>query len=301
MAGRDHVGFPAVRDERKPVPLNRKVALVGLHRRHDHPLRELQEPLVEAALEHDRLLDEVDDLGELAAGIAPAPHHVEPFDDLAAPLVGYRLDVRSAQLIGVGGSARDLDRTVREAVPERGLPQDRLGVEHRQHPAHRAREAHAACVPAHRLREGESADDPVDLLGQDLAQLATGHSDAEKAVAHLQLLHRDTVLLCEAGGSSLAQVLRRTLDPLVRRSLRQVVDQEADPPGPDEELRRRSADVCARQLGQLSLGLAAGRGRKLLTANLKQQRRHLPRPLRDTPRQRHGRACGRARCRPPAR
>src|SRR5204863_9344363 len=60
VAGRDDVGLAAVRDQREAVALDREVALVRLHRRHDHALRKLKEALVEAAVKHNRLLDEVD-------------------------------------------------------------------------------------------------------------------------------------------------------------------------------------------------------------------------------------------------
>ena len=93
MSGRDDLPLAAVCDQREAVSLDREVALVRLHRRHDHALRQLEKALVEAALEHDRLLDQVDDFGELAAGVAPAADRVQPFDDQPPALVCNRLDV----------------------------------------------------------------------------------------------------------------------------------------------------------------------------------------------------------------
>src|SRR5205814_7132281 len=125
---RDDVWVSAVRHDGEPVGLDREIALVRLHGRDDHALGELKEPLVETTLENMRLLDELDHLGELAAGVAPVPEGVEPRDDLAAPLLGDRLDVSGAQRLDVRGGARDLDRAVGKTVPEAGLPDDRLLV-----------------------------------------------------------------------------------------------------------------------------------------------------------------------------
>src|SRR5262249_19729470 len=149
--------------------------------------------------EHVRFLDEVDDLRELAAGVAPTTEGVEPSDDLPAALLGDRLDLGRAQRLDVRPGARDLDRAMREAMPEGGLTHDRLVVELRQHPPDRPGEAHAGVVPAHRLRERETADDAVDLNGQDVTQVSPRHGDAEEAVADLELLHAHAVLLGEAG------------------------------------------------------------------------------------------------------
>ena len=128
-------------------------------------------------------------------------------------------------------------------MPEAGLPDDRLVVELRQQPAHRPREAHARIVPAHRLREREAADDPVDLLGEDRAQLASRDRDAEEAVAHLELLHAYAVLLGEAGCRPVTEALGWSLDPLVLGSLGQILGKEADPSRPDEKLGGRNAEM----------------------------------------------------------
>src|SRR2546430_152473 len=184
----DDLRLTAVRDDRETRPLDREVALVRLHGGHDYPLGQLKEALVEAAFEHDRLLDQVDDLVELAAGIAPASNRVEPFDDLAPPLFGDRLDVGRSKRFHVGRRAGNRDSAVREAVAEGRFANDRLVVELREHPAHRARETDPALIPSHRPREREAAHDPVDLLGENLAKLAAGKGDAEEAIAQFELV-----------------------------------------------------------------------------------------------------------------
>ena len=78
-----------------------------LHRGDHDPLRQLEVARVEPALEHDRPLDQVDDLLELAAGILPRPGRVEAGHDRRAALggLGHRPD--GAQIVEVGGGGAD--------------------------------------------------------------------------------------------------------------------------------------------------------------------------------------------------
>ena len=100
----------AVGDEGEAGAREREVALVGLHRRLDHPRRQREEALVEAALQHDRALDEVDDLVELPERVAPA--FGQPRDDLPPALGRVRLDAVRPQRLGVA-----LRRTGSRSVP----------------------------------------------------------------------------------------------------------------------------------------------------------------------------------------
>src|SRR5207245_8805498 len=125
---------------------------------------QLQEPLVEGPFEHDRPLDEMDDLLEYVGRVRPAVR--QPFDDSAPPLVVIGLDVYRTQYIEIRSRRVDLDRLgMLEPMAERGLADDGLGVELREQPAHRPGEAEPAVVPAHRPPELESADDRADALG----------------------------------------------------------------------------------------------------------------------------------------
>src|SRR5207244_1608355 len=85
VTGPYDLGIAALRDERKPVPAEREVALVRLHRGLHDAHGQLQEPLVEGPFEHDRPLDEMDDLLEYVGRVRPAVR--QPFDDSAPPLV----------------------------------------------------------------------------------------------------------------------------------------------------------------------------------------------------------------------
>ena len=93
----------AVRDERKGRAAEREVALVGLHRGHDHSFGQREKALVEAPLEDDRALGEVDDLVEDARRIAPAADPIELGDDRPSPLGCVGLDSRAAQHLRVRG------------------------------------------------------------------------------------------------------------------------------------------------------------------------------------------------------
>src|SRR5205085_1980892 len=86
VPGADDLRVAAVRDDREPVPPEREVPLVCLHRRLDHALGEREIALVEAPLEHERPLDEVDHLAQDARRVAPLAERVEAFADQALPL-----------------------------------------------------------------------------------------------------------------------------------------------------------------------------------------------------------------------
>ena len=110
-------GSPPLATNAKRGALERKVALVRLHRRLDDAWRQLQEALVEAPLEHDRALDQEDDLLDHPGRVAPAADRIEPLEDLAAALVLVGLDPGSPQDLDVLVGARQLDLAAREAVP----------------------------------------------------------------------------------------------------------------------------------------------------------------------------------------
>ena len=168
--GSHGVRVAAVRDEGEAVLAERKRADVVLDRRLDDPARQLQVALVEPAFDHDRLLDEEDDLAQDAVRVGPAAEIVQRVDDLLAPLQRVGLDVGLAQRVEVRRGVRDVDLAGREAMPVGALADDLGRVDQRERPANRPRKANSVAVPAHRLREGEPADDPVDLPRQDLRE-----------------------------------------------------------------------------------------------------------------------------------
>ena len=297
-SGANGVRVAAVRDEREPVASEREGANVVLDRRLDDAARELEIALVEAAVEDDRRLDEVHDLGQDAVRVGPVAEAVERGGDLLAALLAVGLDSYGAQSLRVAGRVGDLDRPGREAMPVRALADDPRRVEHREPPAHGPREPQPAVVPAHRLREREAPDELVDLVGQHFGERLPGHRDAEEAVALLELLDSDAVALRKARRGLLPHRDRRSLHPLVRRLLRHVLREHGEPARRHEHLARLNSESTTRQLRQLTLGLSARRRGQLLAADLNQERRHR------SPRRagRNGaRACGRARCRRPAR
>ena len=306
----DDVRLAAVRDDGEAVAPEREVALVSLHRRLDHALRQREVALVEAALEHERPLDEVDHLTENPGGVAPLAELVEPLADHALALGRVGLDPGGAERLLVGLRARDLDLAGEEAPPERrAVAPQRLLVELLAGPADRSREAVAALVPAHRLREGEPVDDAPHPVEEQLApQLLARNARPQEAVAHLELVLGQAVLAREAGRRLLAPRLGRALHGRVRCPLRQVVDADGEPARPDVELRRLDAEVRPDELGELRLGLVARARGELLAADLKQQRRHVPVPPRLVQPARRGRAApppargrARGRCRRRAR
>jgi hypothetical protein len=183
VPGTHHVPLAAVRDERETIAPQREVPLVRLHRRHDDPLRQLEEALVERALDHLDALDQVDHFLQHAPGITPGSDSVQAGRDLAAPFLDVRLHTGGAQPLHVLARMLDFDNPRGEAVPERRLADDRLLVELRKSPPHRAGEPDAAVVPAHRLRERKTADDRLEPLRDDLAQCAARTLDSKEAVA----------------------------------------------------------------------------------------------------------------------
>ena len=82
-----HVGVAAVgheqeaRLERASAGPDREVALVRLHGGDHDPVGQIEVAAVETALEHDRPLNQVDDLLELRARVGPGPCGVEAGDD----------------------------------------------------------------------------------------------------------------------------------------------------------------------------------------------------------------------------
>jgi hypothetical protein len=102
---------------------------VRLHRRHDHDLGQREQALVEATLEHRRLLDHVDDLLQFPGRVAPLAERIQTGDDRAATPLRVRLDTRGPQRLGIGVRMRDLDLAVGEAAAVRAVSFQRLVVE----------------------------------------------------------------------------------------------------------------------------------------------------------------------------
>ena len=280
VARHDQLRLAASRDEREAVAAEREIALVRLHRRVDHATRKPEERLVERRFEHDRPLGHVHDLVELSQRVVRGPELVEPLDDPPAPLVLVGLDACRAQRIEISSGVGDLDSAGDEPAPERRLAGDRLAVELDEHPADGAREAPAVVAPPHRLREGKPEDELVELLLHDLGQRPPGQLDAEPAVALLERAWCNAVLAREAFLRRVRRARRRTGDPGRRRLGGRVLDEEGDAAGRDEDLRRLEPEGCAHVVAELGLGLVAGRGRKLLAADLNQQARHRASPGR---------------------
>ena len=274
-----------------------------LHRRHDHAFGQLEEALVERALEDDRALDEMHDLVQDAGGVAPLAEPIEALRDLAQALCPIRLDARLAQRLRVRARRRDLDRAVREAVAVRDVAArrnrhvDRLGVEEGADPADGPREAETALVPAHRAGEGEPAHDLLEALRQHLGERLAGNRDAEEPLSRLELRHGDAVAPCKSLRRPLGERLRRAFHPLVGRPLLELVQDEGEPARPCIELVGPPAEMPLTQLRQLRRTLAARPGGQFLAADLKQQLRHRSPGIAG---RRGGRGRGRGRCRRPA-
>ena len=288
-----------VRDEREAVFPEREVALVRLHRRFGHGDGKREEPLVEAALEDQRLLDEVDHLAELAQRVTPLSERVEPLADQPLPLDRIGLHAGRAERLDIRLGARHLHLPMGEPMALCRCPValDSVGVEPRAGPPHRPREPQAGVVPAHRLAEAETADDRVQLSGQSLAQGLSLRHDPEEPVPFLQVVDGHAVALREALGCLLTQRDRRPLDPLLARLLLDAYE-DRQATGADEHLVRGSAEVALAQDWKLRLRLVDRRGGKLLAADLKQQQLRQRTPGRPAAR---GRAPGRCTRRAPSR
>ncbi len=307
IAGQNRLRIAPVGDDSEAVPTERKIALMRLHRRLDHPLRDPQEPLVEGRVEHERLLHQVDDLLQLSERVAPVAMLGERRLDLPPPLPLVGLDAGAADGLGVCAGRGDRDRAVGEPVPVGDLPRryagerdrDRLVVELRECPADRPREAELR-APAHRLPELQALDDRGKPLRQNLPELLAGDRHSEEAFAFLKGVGLDTMTFGEAGGGLLPQRDGRPLHPLVRRAPRQILDADNETARTDPHLRRRAAELLLDERGQLLQCLPAGTGRQLLAADLKEELRHRSR-VRRSFRRRRARACARARCRRRAR
>ena len=286
VAGPDDVHVSPGRDDGEAVLAEREVALVALHGRDDHALGQAEEALVELRSEDERPLDHVHDLVELPERVLPVAERVERLDDEAAALGSVGLDVRGAQRVRVGLRGGDLDLAVREAVAEgRAGARQRLFVELLAEPAHGTRKAMAAVVPAHRLSELEPVDDRAHPVEQRLAaQRLAGHAGPEVPVPLLEVRLGEPVALGEACRRLLAPLGRRPLHELLGRRLRQLVDDERDPPRRHVDVRCLHAQLLEHERRELRLRLATRRGGKLLAAELKQQRRHRASPRRGAPR-----------------
>src|SRR5947207_3413775 len=82
----------------------------------------------------DRLLDQVDDLGEHAVRVGPATERVEALDDLSPALFRLRLDTGVPQRDQVLVGARDLDLTADEPAPEGPISMHGLVVDESERP-----------------------------------------------------------------------------------------------------------------------------------------------------------------------
>ena len=299
VPGPDDVGVAAVCDEQEPRlergagPAHGEVALVRLHRGDHDPVGQLQIARVEAALEHDRPLDQVDDLLELAPGISPGAGGVEAGHDRRAPLgrLGHRPHAAQVVQVGRGGAQARVAALVAMAVggftalqAEQAHRHDGV-VELHDEPAHRAREA--AALVAHRLGEldplGEAADDVRHEVG-DLRGRAFGYRPHEP-VPPLECGRVEAVLAREPVQRLVGRIGARPAHlgalggPLGREAERdrsQSPGGDVDAPLGGDNPGFRKARL--EQAGQLRLGLAARRRRQLLAAELDEEIRHRPPP-----------------------
>ena len=192
--------------------------------------------------------------------------------------------------------------TVRGAAPGNPLDVDgnRVRVELGADPADGTGEAKPSCDPLHGLPEGERSDHRGEALGENVGKPYPGNRRPDEPVAPFQLGRGHAGPSREALGR-LGRVsllvergrLPRAAPDLVGGAFRQVLHEHREPAGADEQGGRRRTEAALDQRGQLGLGLAAGGGRKLLAADLKQERRHAP-PRRAE--QRGARAPARDRC-----
>ena len=254
VAGEDGRRVAAVGDDGEAVAAEREVALVRLHRRFDHAPRQPQEALVEGRVEHERALDQVHDLVELAERVAPVAVLGQPLLDRPPPLALVGLDAGRANRARVRPRALDRHGAVAEPVAVRRrsggdsfeLDRDGLVVQLRAEPAHRPREAERR-PPAHRLPELEPAHDRGEPLRQRIPHVLAGHGHPEEAVALLQRLRLDAVPLREARRGLLPQRHGRALHPLVGRPFRQALDEDDEPPRPYPDLCRRPSELAPRR------------------------------------------------------
>ena len=263
-----------------------------LHRRHDDALRQREKALVERAVEHDRALDEVDDLLEHAGRVAPRSDRVETLVDEAPPLVGIRLDTGRTKPFGVSLRALYLDFAgVAEPMPVRRASAGNPGegnrhgftVELGAEPPDGSREAQIRRPPAHGFPEAQATHDAGEPVRQDLGQRNARHTPPDVPVPALEIRRLDTEAACEP----LPRLRRRAVlveggafgrapALLVGRPVGHAFHDERQPSRPDEERRRIGGKLAAAQLRQLLRGLAAGGSGQLLAADLKQQRGHRP-------------------------
>src|SRR4030095_2725669 len=107
----------------------------------------------------------MNDLRELAEGIAPFAKRIEALPDEALTLGRVRLDVGGTQCLRIGLGGGQVDLAVREAVPPcRGaVALHRRSVQAGAGSPERTSTPESRSVPPHRLAEAEAADDLVQL------------------------------------------------------------------------------------------------------------------------------------------
>jgi hypothetical protein len=290
----DHgLGVAAVRHEGEAVPAQREVALMGFHGGDDHAFWQLQKSFVEDPREDHRTLDEIDDLRQDAfVGLLESQIAQSLRDGVESPGL-IDLDISPPQALEVLAGVRDLDFTPGEAMAERRAAEavECFLVELCAKPPDRARKANPTFIPHHRLGEREPLDQLIESLGKSLCHRTTPSDNAEKSFPNLQLVHGNALLAGKAFGGRLPEVLRRALDPFIGLAIGKIVGEQNQP-------TRRRVDLPASEDGQpisqLAQGLLARRSRKLLAADLKQERRQAsPR----TARLRGAPGCAPARCR----
>ena len=311
VPGPDDTGVAAVRDEGEAGAAEREVALMGLHRGHDHAFRQVEEALVEAPLENERRLDEIHHLLQDPGRVPPLAGRVEALDDQSAPLRRVGLDLCFTQDGLVSRGLRYLDRAGDEAMAvgdaARGdrlrADLDRLCVQLRADPPDRPREAEVElAVPDHGLAGGEASHDLPEPLAERGRRLAA----PDVVVANRQLVDAEA----EPPGEPFRRLGRLVAfegDPDPGPSLLlaccvrlEALDEESEPPGPDQHLAL-AAEGGKPPVAKLSLGPPAERRGKLLAADLKQQRAQgAGVAVRGMPAPRGGRERGRGRCIRPA-
>ena len=286
--------------------LEREVALVALHGRHQHARWQLHVTVVDAAGDHAGPLDEEHDLLEHPERIAPgAPHlaggRVEVGDDLGPAVLVARDHGHGPQDRVVVRRRADRGRAAEEAMPLADVP-GRQAVQLEGHgalvdlghdPANRPGEAQAGAVaPAHGLGEAQAGHQPLGHLGHQLVQgaavpVALGeHERAALLLAHDQVLDRHALAAGESlgglgGGAVRAEgrLHRRAAHLLggrgralgqVRSVHREAARRHRHRGGSPS--RPRAASEEATIAGRLLQDLVAGARGQLLAADLDQER-----------------------------
>ena len=233
--------------------------------------------------------------------VAPLAERVEAGHDRRPPLLGVGLDVRRAQCVGDSPAAsRDLDRLGAEPVAVRASR--RRSSSSRASRAASARDAESEGRSSSQrivFENAKPAEDRVHLLREHLGERPArrprrrGTRRAPRA--------RPTETPCRFAKPAAALSRIATGGPFTHWSgVRSGTSSAstASRRGVTRTCVASTPERAACELGQLALGLPAGGRRQLLAADLNQERRHrLPhRAVRSC-----ARACGRGRCRRPAR